>query len=402
MAEYYGRNNAVPENGAFTSLYTVPTGKTAIVKGISATTFPQPAISPAVTVTIKSGGYSYPITTALVLSANTSVNTLLTPKNLAAGDEVIVSNTDSVAFTGVGQGAITNGGATPTLILGQGSTLIVYSAGYGLYRSTNDGASWVNVYNGTVASAPVSWAYIGTTFFIYLTTTLALKSTDDGVTWATQAVTNAPVYASVNSPMNRIVKNGSTYVGATTSTRLVSSTDGITWSNLGTTITTGTIAGIAWTGTNYVVASGAAAGVYYSTNGSSWTASSTAGASPSSIASDGSGNVIAKAFSTYYYSTDHGATFATVTGGVNSAAIFWIGSAFFAAQTTGTSCCVVKPASISTAATFVGHLMTVLTTYASDTKVYRVQNDSVMKSYNLDLTDCRYGVTFSIDYLEIS
>lgn len=402
MAEFYGNNNVVPENGKFTSLYTVGVGKTAIVKGISATTFPQPLVVPLVTVSIKSGGYTYPITSALSVAVNTSVNTLLTTKNLKAGDEVIVSNTNSVAFTGVGQGGITNSASAATLVMGQGSTLITYTSGHGLHRSTDDGASWTNVYSGVVASPPVSWAYIGTTFFIYLTTTLALKSTDDGVTWATQAVTNAPVYASVTTPLNRIVKNGSTYVGATTSTQLVSTTDGITWSNLGTTITTGTISGLAWTGTNYVVVSIATAGVYYSTNGASWTASSTGGNAPTSIASDGAGNVIAKSISNAYYSTDHGVTFTVASGTSSNGAIFWIGSKFCAMHVNGTAGNVILTTSMNTIGTYTGLSMVALTTYASATKVYRAQGDTVMKSYNLDLTDCRYGVTFSIDYMEIS
>lgn len=402
MAEFYGSNHVVPENGGAVSLYTVGAGKTAIVKGISATTFPQPTIVPLVTVSIKSGGYTYPITSSLALSANTSVNTLLTTKNLKAGDEVIVSNTNSVAFTGVGQGAITDSGSSISLLLGQGNTLIAYSIGYGLYRSTNDGTSWTNVYDGVVASAPVSWAYIGTTFFIYLTTTLALKSTDDGVTWATQAVTNAPVYASVTSPLNRIVKNGSTHVGATTSTQLVSSTDGITWSNLGITTPTGTIVGLAWTGTNYVVASNAAAGVYYSADGAAWTSSSVAGNSPNSVASDGAGNVIAKVSTTAYYSTNHGVTFTICTGSSGNAAVFYIGSKFYWAQTSGSSCNFTSVGNISTIGLYTGFPMAALTSYASDTKIYRSQGDIVMKSYSLDLTDCRYGVTFSIDYLEIS
>lgn len=311
MATY--KNLIGVAGAAFTTLGTVPVNRAWIIKSAIAAHAGESTTTQAATLNIVDGSTTIALANSVSVASATSVNllagtTVLTAGQilkcrLAVGMNMTKSGTENVPWT-------------PTRMVANtaGTTLIAATALDGIYRTTDEGASWTRVSSlavatfgsGSITNAAV-YVAATSTFYIYTSATAALKSTDDGLTWSAQVTVLAPT---------KIIKNGATLVGAAIGgTQLVSSTDGITYANMGVVVPSGTIADFCWSGTNYVVASANAAGIHYSTNGAAWTTLSVGGTSPQIIASDGAGTILIAPGSTsqIYYSSNHGVS-VTATG----------------------------------------------------------------------------------------
>lgn len=352
-----------------------------------------------------SGVYKSTIAAATSVTAGGSVNVLAGVDTLNALESYRIRNSTASNATKVASATFVG---TPAALIANaaGTTLIAVTSDAGIYRTTDRGVTWTRVYAGAVAA--VSHVYISatSTFFIYLTATTALKSTDDGATWGAQVTVLAPIYASGKSGNGRIVKNGTTYVGANTSTQLVSTTDGITWANFGNVLTTGTISQIAWTGTNYVVACAAAAGVYWSTNAVAWTAVSLGGTSPTVIASDGAGTVVAGVSGqAIYYSSNNGTAFTSTGTSMSSSSdlALWTGTNLIIGNTTTVQTFIeIATPSVVRSVANSWNVSTQNVFAVTSARVYYLSSTGALsQTFSTDMNLAKYGVAFNLSYQEI-
>jgi len=321
--------SANPEKYTWTNVYTCPAGRQATVISAIAMT----KLDTTMKLAKHDGSTSYPLTGDILVTTTASVNLLAAKLTLGAGESLQAK----VGSGRVYQLAEPTAPITGTInkLMGNGTSTLVAQCSTGIWRSTDEGVTWAQVYSTAAVSRDV-WAYIGTTWFIYTSETTSLKSTDDGLTWAAQAVTNAPTRSATKT--GSIVKNGSTYAGLYSITVMSTSTDGITWTLK--TAVAADCASICWTGTNYVLGrSSTSPSIYYSPDGVAWTTVASVTGLSTSIAqygliSNGTGTVIAKGSSSgLAVSTDHGATWASITAafvGTSSTSygFIWTGTHF--------------------------------------------------------------------------
>ncbi len=321
--------------GPWRTVYTCPAGKTAIVKScIAANTGEAIATMPA-TLAVRRGAVITAITGAIDIPATSSVNLLAGTLTMQAGDQL-------VTYTQY-QSAVANKlGLPPEMgtinsLRARGTTLIAATS-TGLWRTTDLGA-WTRVYAGASGGFLLN---IGTTWFNYTSATTARRSTDDGLTWASIAVTNAPTTGATTTNGGIIVGHSGRVAGVCFSSGtnyVTTSADGITWTLAAATpqpITVGTA--LAWTGTHYITGRAATVSdIYRSTDGTSWATVTLTGLGTAitSVASNGAGAVVVTGQnSATQVSTDHGATFANASvSGASDAR--HTGTVFFVKTTTG-------------------------------------------------------------------
>lgn len=320
--------------GPWRTVYACPAGKTAIVKSCIAANTGEVATMPA-TLAVRRGAVITEITGAVNIPNGSSVNLLAGTLTMQAGDEL-------VTYTQY-QSAVKNKlGLPPEMgtinsLRARGTTLIA-AISSGLWRTTDLG-TWTRVYAGTTGSAMLN---IGTTWFNYTSATTALRSTDDGLTWASIAVTNAPTQAAAPINGGIIVGRSGRFAGLCNSSDFFVTTtaDGITW-----TLATATPQPIAWngclawTGTHYITARASGGpDIYRSTDGAAWATVTLTGLSTvASVASNGVGTVVVVGqYNVAQVSTNHGATFAdaSVSGASNA---LHTGAVFFLRSTNLTS-----------------------------------------------------------------
>jgi hypothetical protein len=312
------------------TIYTCPTGKTAIVKSVITANDSSIAASVNAYLGVSRSGVVTPLTGAITVTNTTAVNLLAGTLSLEAND-VLVASTNAASRWKTG---VTVPPGTMNRFEVNGITLLALTS-TGIYRTT-DLVTWTQVDPGNYTTALI--AYIGTTWFVYTSATAARISTNDGLTWAAQAVTNAPYSVSASKTGGGIVKNGSTYAGIIAAqTAMTTTANGITWTLA--TAFPATVNSLVWTGTNYVASHSATdASVYYSTNGAAWTTATATGvlayAGPGCLASNGAGVVVSAGHTanTASISVDHGATWSTLASvglsSVADAAVIWTGSVF--------------------------------------------------------------------------
>lgn len=320
--------------GPWRTVYECPVGKTAIVKScIAANTGEAIATMPA-TLAVRRGAVITAITGAIDIPTTSSVNLLAGTLTMQAGDQL-------VTYTQY-QSAVKNKlGLPPEIgtinsLRARGTTLIAATSS-GLWRTT-DLATWTRVYAGTSGEYLLN---IGPTWFSYTSATTALRSTDDGLTWASIAVTNAPTGAAATINGGIIVGHSGRFAGLCNSGGLyvTTSADGITWTLA--TATPQPITGgdaLAWTGTHYIALRAATVSdIYRSTDGTSWATVTLTGLGTAitSVASNGAGTVVVTGQNgATQVSTDHGATFASASLSPAFQANH-TGSVFFVRTTTG-------------------------------------------------------------------
>lgn len=141
------------------------------------------------------------------------------------------------------------------------SALYTSTNNFGVYRTTNNGANWINPTNGLDFWSIRSFTQNGSILFAGMNNVGVYKSTDDGLTWSTAGLANNTVFSMITVGLNLLAgtkDNGIYY----------SNTNGLSWTP--TNVNAGTIYSIFSNGTR-LFAGGTASGFYVSsTGGLSW------------------------------------------------------------------------------------------------------------------------------------
>jgi hypothetical protein len=267
---------------------------------------------------------------------------LTAPITMISGDELVTTETAADTFGELVTRFFPDGTDSAGVAIVDSNTIICCNSS-GIYRSTNAGATFTQV-SSLVCTSNIRAAKIGTDYFIYQGTTSAYRSTDSGVTWTTQAVTNAPStgLGRIVSAPGRIVYNGTVYGCLTSATQLSTTTDGITWTNVAATFPAG-VDCLVWSGTHWIAGRSASAPtIYRSTDGASWSTvtarTANAAESVGGLATNGAGVIITgtgNAGTDIGRSADHGATWSDQALGfsgsasTNSPNVNYIGSNFY-------------------------------------------------------------------------
>ena len=324
----------------WTTLYTVPAGKQAVVRTVAAANTAQTSVSLSAVLGLRRSGTVTRLSTTSITSG-TSANLLPAAITMIAGDELVTIETAGDTFGEQMIPSMPDGSNAPVAIV-DGNTIICAGSG-GIFRSTNSGVTFTQV-SSLASVLNFASSKIGTDYFIYQNNTSAYRSTDSGATWTTQAVTNAPnVGGSVGLRIaagGRIVYNGTVYGGLTSATQLSTTTNGITWTNVAAAFPS-TVDCLVWSGTHWIAGRNSVTSeIYRSTNGASWSTvlarTALSGGALAGLASNGAGLVITGGAggSTIGRSTDHGATWTdqdtgvTITDITNGAPVMYIGSNF--------------------------------------------------------------------------
>lgn len=302
-------------------LYTAPVGKQAVVRTVNINNTCQAAVAISPVLGLRRSG-SITTLSSVSIGNGVSANMLTAPITMISGDELVTTEAVAPAF---GERLITtfpDGLVDSNLAIVDGTTVICCNVN-GIYRSTNSGQTLTQV-SSLSCEANIFAAKIGTDYFIYQSTTSARRSTDGGVTWTTQAITNGPDVTNnfgrrISAP-GRIVYNGTVYGGLTSATQLSTTTNGITWTNVAAAFPD-TVDCLVWSGTHWIAGrSATAAQIYRSTDGASWSTvtARTAGGGGlvGGLATNGSGVVVTgliSGVSTIGRSADHGATWSDQT-----------------------------------------------------------------------------------------
>lgn len=322
-----------------TTLYTVPAGKQAVVRTVTAANTAQTSVTLSAVLGFRRSGVLTRLSNTSI-ATNLSANLLPAAMTLIAGDELVTTENAGGTF-----GQFVNISFSFALAVVDGNTIICCGT-EGIYRSADAGITFTQV-SSLSSTTYFAAAKIGTNYFIYQSATSALRSTDGGITWTTQAVTNAPSAAATLAGLRiaapgHIVYNGTVYGGLTSTTQLSTTTDGITWTNVAAAFPNA-VDCLVWSGTHWVAGRNATAPeIYRSTNGVAWTTVTARGASGGAgvggLASNGAGVIITGnpgSSGTFGRSADHGATWSdqtvpfTLNFATFSPPVNYIGNNFF-------------------------------------------------------------------------
>ena len=329
VLKYAAKQRAAANASNPATIYKCPVGRTAIVKSaIAASTGDVSSGGITAILCTKRGSTVTQLTGSISITNSASVNLLTGTLTLEAGDE-LCAYTSSIAQAML---TLTPSGlpANVTSVSHDSGTIIAAVSG-GVFRSIDSGNTWTSVYIGPVAGVI---AKINSDWFIYISATTAIRSTDDGQTWVSQAVTNAPTLnnCSINGG---VLKNGSTYAGLSAGTpRLTTSSDGITWTlatAFPTTVNSLTVSG------GYYIAGTSTTALYRSPDGITWSTITLSGADTGRIAglsSNGTGVVILSRNGSVSRSEDHGATWTNATATITGIT-FWTGEVFVGVTSQG-------------------------------------------------------------------
>lgn len=337
--------------------YTVPVGKTAIgISAIATNDYLLQTSPVAMSMSVVSGGVRTVLANQVAVTNSGAVNMMAAKVALNAGDTVEFKLPDGTNISRFNRQTYTVAAEgfslSTSFCMTNGDTVIaVGNYTTGIMRSADAGQTWTRVQTGwhadVAAKGSANWVgeYINGAFFIYTSTTWALRSTDDGVTWAWVAVTNAPGDTTAGRYINykgNVVRAGATYASLNSAgTAMLTTTDGITWTSQ--TAFPAAVYGLCWTGTNFLACRAATQGdIYYSTNGAAWSTvafSASAWTNPSQfywgpIVSNGAGLALVYHHGTggWWKSTDHGLTWAV--GGLSSGmGLVWTGQCFMGFST---------------------------------------------------------------------
>ncbi len=148
-----------------------------------------------------------------------------------------------------------------------GPAIFVGTLGGGIFRSTNNGASWTSVSNGLTFfgsyAATNAFAVRGTSTFAGTTSGVYI-TTDNGATWIERNV------GLTNTAVNALFINGTDIYAGTLGGAFRTTNDGISWSPVNTGLTNTTVSSFAAIGGN-MFAGTQGGGVFRSTNnGANW------------------------------------------------------------------------------------------------------------------------------------
>ena len=214
-----------------------------------------------------------------------------------------------------------------------GSTLFAGATGFGVFRSTDNGATWtqlnMGILNSNIRSLGVSGStlLVGTFFGMF-------RSTDNGATWAAAntGITNSNVYA--------LTVNGSTIFAGTGGGVFRSQDNGLNWTPMNTGIPNNTDV-FSFTLNGSSIFAGTKVGVYRSQdNGSNWTAVNSGIPNPSvfALTLSGSSLFVGTIGGGVFRSQDNGLSWIPVNNGITNLTILSLaasGSTIFAGTSGG-------------------------------------------------------------------
>lgn len=388
------------------NLYEVPAGKAAVVRSVLATN--TSGVNSSCFLGVNRGGVITSLANAVAINNNSTVNLIPSVINLEAGD-ILVSYGPSVMGLRTNPGL----GGTPRLIINNAGTTIAFTTG-GIWRSIDGASTWTQVSPRSLSSS--IGAYIAGSWFLYTSSTTAIRSSDNGLTWSDIAVTGAPIQTA--HQQGNIVTNGTLWAGLASSTQMATTTDGVTWSTAGITAFPNPVSSLRWTGTHFIAGRDTTVPeIYRSTNGASWSTVTVSGMAAGSgilarsIATNGSGIVVAMGGNPAVISrsTDHGATWSAVlTSGPSltdtcsgwTGSSYWFmqgnGGSFFTSTTGELNTWVSAPAGSSgvAASSFAGEVVAGSFIYADGSLLRRTTN--------LNFTDRAFGLEATAAILEIT
>jgi hypothetical protein len=252
-----------------TTIYTVPAGKTAIVKGVMGTNADNG--TQTFTISKEIAGQNFPIAASqspVVVNATggtnvRGVNLIGAPVTMAAGNQLkAFSNLASLYnLPNVSTAGTTAADGSFYSIFGNtfanGIYMAVGSCASGAYVATSpDAVTWTQQTSALPFNARLDRISCNGSVWVASNSQSSggavIRSANNGVTWSIGVV----VAASTN--IRQIINNGSTFLVATTAGRVYSSTNGTTWTeSTGYNTITGSafpeINNIGWSGTHWII-----------------------------------------------------------------------------------------------------------------------------------------------------
>lgn len=252
-----------------TTIYTVPAGKTAIVRAVSG----QNSTSASVALTVSKfvGGQNFPVVTnqqstqvnPTGAADRYNVNALNQPLTMAAGEQlkVYTASDSKYALPNVSTAGTTAAdGSTYAIsanLFANGIYMATGSCAAGAYVATStDAITWTQRTSALPFSATFTRLACNGSVWVAVNTGVGngtvFYSSDNGVTW------NASVVVAAADTIWQVVANNSTFLVFTSANRIYSSTNGSTWTeSSGYNTITGSafpnIQNIGWTGTHWIV-----------------------------------------------------------------------------------------------------------------------------------------------------
>jgi len=251
-----------------TTIYTVPVGRTAIVKAISGLNVSSGSV--ALTVSKVSGGQNYVVvnnqqssfTAATGATERFNENVLTAPLTLGATEQlkVYTSNSSRYAIPNVATGGTTADDGTNyglyANVFANGIYMVTGYYGGGAYVATStDAITWTQ----RTAAAPFfsQLNLLSCNGSIWVATDnnnsqgTVIYSSDNGVTWA------LATFVSAARNVVSLINNGSTFLLSDNNGRIYSSTNGSTWTENTSfntaSLNAGQVYNLGWTGADWVV-----------------------------------------------------------------------------------------------------------------------------------------------------
>lgn len=326
------------------AIYTVPAGKQAIVKSVNVRNTVGSGTSLPI-LQIKRSGVSTQIS-SVSLASNVSANMLAAPLTMASGDVLETIETNNATIDNLVLARFPDGSSDAAVVIVDGNVIICVKNG--IFRSADAGLTFTKV--SDFAPATNTGIKIGSSYFIYNTSSNAFRSTDGGITWTSIVVSNGPNasfgFRTVSPQGGRIVFNGSVYATFVSASYIATTTDGITWTNFSAT-TPQAADCLVWSGNSWVclqTTPSANPFAFRSTDGgASWVAYQLASGITSQtingLTTDGNGVLLTAQTNTatYYRSDDHGASFTPIVGYFASQRFTFIGGVFLTSSGAATA-----------------------------------------------------------------
>jgi hypothetical protein len=315
-----------------TTIYTVPSGKTAVVKGVLATSLTSSY--DAVTINKVSGGITYPIVKNTVsgYDASTStyyvergvatLNLLQAPITLAAGDSISISSTGTSYYKTLNVSVSNSNFRIGNIAYLNGNYVVVgvnNATGVGLILTSTDGITYTQ--RTFTASVYLTNVTYGNGYYV------VCNSTGAAIHYSTDLVTWTQVSLPSTSACYAITYGGGKFVtGGASGKSYYATTTPLSWT-ASTVFNANTIYAIAYIGTNYFF--GVSATSYYTADFTTYTQPyvgiTTAGVSYNTFAAGNNKILMSNNTAPYNYpntflktSTDGGVNFTDTTTVANN------------------------------------------------------------------------------------
>ena len=219
-----------------------------------------------------------------------------------------------------------------TAVIANGSTVLAGTNGGGVFRSTDNGATWTPANSGLANMYGYAFAISGSNIFLGTGGGGVYLSTDNGASWkAASSGITATYIAS-------LLVNGSNVFAGTANGVFRSTNNGTTWTTAYSGLPSDYVMGMAISGSNLFAGTNTS-GVFLSTdNGTSWIAvnNGLTNLNIKSIAASGSNIYAGTSYSGVFLSTDNGSHWTQVITGMTNLQVYSLavsGTSVFAGTT---------------------------------------------------------------------